>query len=153
MSRLIAKITYPEAIHLMSLILLQCRNSRDSMMELDWKQYPFYNFFVSLIANLFPTNRRKIVTHPFIFQGESLHIFLICKSFSLYSYQLQDIESLYTLFDQICISKISPISLLESLLACLPETQSFHPDVTLVGDKLDQVHLQHIHWIVGVLPV
>ncbi len=38
--RIISKILYPEAIELLALILLQCKSSKDSIAELDWKQYP-----------------------------------------------------------------------------------------------------------------
>lgn len=37
-SRILARVAYPQAQELLAVILVQCRNSRDSLVELDWKE-------------------------------------------------------------------------------------------------------------------
>lgn len=92
LNRLITHIQYPSSIKLLCILLVQCKHSNDSMIELEWKQYS-QTILDKLIT--------KLSTGPLL-----LH-------------NIEDIKSIYTLCNELNITAISPDKLVEGLLNAL----------------------------------
>eukprot|EP01119_Soliformovum_irregulare_P004870 TRINITY_DN1603_c0_g1_i1.p1 TRINITY_DN1603_c0_g1~~TRINITY_DN1603_c0_g1_i1.p1 ORF type:complete len:2158 (+),score=703.02 TRINITY_DN1603_c0_g1_i1:70-6543(+) len=92
-ARIVAKTNFTDAIPLLTRILVQMKNSRDAMVELDWKQYSqqIGNRILTLLSS--SRERMKISS-------------------------IEAVNNLYTVFNHVSISVVSPMLLLETLLSC-----------------------------------
>jgi hypothetical protein len=124
-SHIMTSIAWPEAIVLLTQLMTQVRSSRDSMVELEWKQYS-----QQILDKLLP--------------------FLSSSKESLIVLNSHDLTAMYDLCHQLSTTSVSPEKLLDSMLLC---GDSVTAPYCINGDRIEERMLSEAHWLPGLLVV